>query len=232
MTQTWDAAVEIDYDPSVIAEDHVRRTSWQVDPARAVLLVHDMQHYFLRRFRRDRQPAMSLMRNVETLVRDARSRSMPIVYTAQNGGMTAAERGLLAAFWGPGMVAEAADREIPEAFAPRAGDRVLTKWRYSAFHRTDLLELMRSAGRDQIVITGVYGHVGIQTTAVDAYSHDIETFVVADAIADFSAAKHRQTLSYLADTCAVVLPAAEVHADLDRPTTADLVGSVPKELSR
>jgi bifunctional isochorismate lyase/aryl carrier protein len=217
-TSDWDATAAIEYDLSSVVEGHHRRPAWRVDPERAVILVHDMQHYFLRRFSQGREPVVSLMAHVERLVHAARARSMPVIYTAQNGDMTEDERGLLVAFWGPGMVADPADRGIPQRFAPAAGDRVLAKWRYSAFHRTELLEIMRASGRDQIVITGIYGHIGIQTTAVEAYSHDIETFVVSDAIADFSAAEHRQTLRYLAGSCAIVLPAAEVLTELGRAT--------------
>jgi isochorismate hydrolase len=49
-------------------------------------------------------------------------------------------------------------------------------------------------------------------TAVDAFTHDIETFVVADAVADFSAADHRLALDYAARRCSVVSTAKEVVA--------------------
>ncbi len=67
---------------------------------------------------------------------------MPVAYTAQPGSMTDEQRGLLKDIWGPGMRAEPADREMVPELAPADGDWVLTKWRYSAFVRTDLLERM------------------------------------------------------------------------------------------
>ena len=118
--------------------------------------------------------------------------------------MTPDQRGLLHDFWGPGMRADVADRAVVDELAPATGDWTLTKWRYSAFHRTDLLDRMRDGGRDQLVICGVYAHVGVLMTACDAFSSDIQPFLVADAIADFTLDHHQLALAYAAQRCAVV----------------------------
>ena len=107
-------------------------------------------------------------------------------------------------------IRERRQHEFVEPLAPEPGDRVYTKWRYSAFHNSSLLADLRALGRDQLVIAGVYAHVGVLMTAVEAYTNDIETFVVADAIADFSGADHRLALDYAARCCAVVCVAKEV----------------------
>ncbi|MBF4436901.1 isochorismatase family protein, partial [Vibrio anguillarum] len=73
-----------------------------------------------------------------------------------------------------------------------------TKWRYSAFKKTPLLEWMKEEQRDQLVIVGVYGHIGILSTALDAFMLDIKPFVIGDAIADFSKEDHMNTLKYVA----------------------------------
>jgi len=182
--------------------------TWVVDPERAVLLIHDMQRYFLRPF--PESLAEQLTRNATTLRDRCRAAGVPIAYTAQPGDMSQADRGLLKDLWGPGMRVDPADREIVEPLTPEPADWRLTKWRYSAFHRTDLLARMRDSGRDQLVICGVYGHVGVLMTAVDAFTHDIQPFVVADAIADFSADHHNLALWYAATCCAVVLRTDEV----------------------
>ncbi|MFS8097949.1 isochorismatase family protein [Lentzea alba] len=181
---------------------------WTADPERAVLLVHDMQRYFLAPF----PPPMrdELVTTVAELVSQARELGAQVAYTAQPGSMTDEQRGLLKDIWGPGMRATAQDREIVPELAPTDGDWVLTKWRYSAFARTNLLERCRAAGRDQLVLCGVYAHVGVLTTALDAYSNDIQTFFVADATADFTEDDHRMALGYAAGRCAVVTTAKEM----------------------
>jgi isochorismate hydrolase len=186
----------------------VNTVDWTVDQARAVLLVHDMQHYFL-----DPLPSplrAELVGNTALLRDRCAALGVPVAYTAQPGRMSDDERGLLKDFWGPGMRTDPADREIVPEVAPAPGDWVLTKWRYSAFFRSSLLELMRAARRDQLVLCGVYAHVGVLMSAVDAFTNDIRPFVVADAVADFSADHHRMALEYAAERCAMVVTAGEV----------------------
>ncbi|KJK46962.1 isochorismatase [Lentzea aerocolonigenes] len=185
-----------------------RRVSWTMDPSRAVLLVHDMQRFFLRPFASEL--AEQVTANIAAVLGHCRTAAMPIAYTAQPGSMSTEDRGLLKDFWGPGMRVDPADREIVDVLAPRPADWRLTKWRYSAFHRSDLLERMRSSGRDQLVVCGIYAHIGVLMTTVDAYSHDIQPFLVADAVADFSVERHLMALDYAARCCAVVLSTKEL----------------------
>jgi trans-2,3-dihydro-3-hydroxyanthranilic acid synthase len=182
--------------------------TWKADPGRAVLLVHDMQPFFLRPL--PDSPRAQLIDTVAGLVDRARAVGVPVAYTAQPGGMTTEERGLLKDFWGPGMRADPADRAVVDPLAPVDGDWLLTKWRYSAFFRSGLLARMREAGRDQLVASGVYAHVGVLMSAVEAFTNDIETFLVGDAVADFSLDHHRMALDYAAGRCAVVAPAEEM----------------------
>ncbi|MFE0643184.1 isochorismatase family protein [Streptomyces sp. NPDC058877] len=189
--------------------------SWSPDPRRAVLLVHDMQRYFLRPFARSESPGGPLVRNATLLRERCAEAGVPVAYTAQPGDMTVEERGLLADFWGPGMRTTPEDRQVVDELAPAPGDWTFTKWRYSAFARTDLLERMRAAGRDQLLVCGVYAHVGVLMTAVDAYTHDIQPFLAADAVADFSAAHHRSALISAAELCARVATTKQLLTELE-----------------
>ncbi|SES39853.1 isochorismatase family protein [Actinokineospora terrae] len=192
--------------------------AWTVDPTRTVLLVHDMQRYFVRPFAtatRDR-----IVGNIEALRSHLGGRGARTAYTAQPGGMTEQDRGLLRDFWGPGMRVDPSDREVVDELAPEVDDWVFTKWRYSAFFRSDLLARMRADGRDQIVLCGVYAHVGVLATAIEAYTNDIRTFLVADALGDFSERYHRMAVDYAAERCAVV---ATTDVLLDQVRAAERV---------
>jgi trans-2,3-dihydro-3-hydroxyanthranilic acid synthase len=186
--------------------------TWSVDPARVAVLVHDMQEFFLRGFDRAPELRRTLVANCARLVDGCRAMGAPIGYTAQPGSMTPEQRGLLEAFWGPGMSGRNADRGVVPELAPAPDDAVFTKWRYSAFHSTGLERWLAENGRDQLVICGVYAHIGVLTTALDSFSRDIETFLVSDAIADFSPEYHRLAIDYAARNCAVVQPTTDIVA--------------------
>jgi bifunctional isochorismate lyase/aryl carrier protein len=120
------------------------------------------------------------------------------------------DRALLNEFWGPGLTAKPEGAAIAAALAPREGDTVLTKWRYSAFVRSDLRERLQAQGRDQLIVCGVYAHIGCQVTCVDAFMRDIRPILAGDAVADFSAERHVQALDYVAQRVGSVRSTAEL----------------------
>lgn len=186
------------------------RVHWQLEPARCAVLVHDMQRYFLAAYDRSAEPALSAIMNMTRIIEDARAHGIPVIYSAQPGNQHPIRRGLLSEFWGTGM-AEGEDTEIIPELAPHEGDVVLTKWRYSAFQRTDLREVLGHLKRDQLVIMGVYAHMGCQVTAAEAFMHDIQAFVVSDAVADFSREEHQAAVDYVAKRCGYVLQTPDVR---------------------
>ncbi|QIB43125.1 isochorismatase family protein [Streptomyces aureoverticillatus] len=193
------------------AELPAGRVDWRPDPARAALLVHDMQRYFLAPYAG--APVPEATANIARLAEAARERGVPVFYTAQPGRQDPADRGLLTEFWGDGIGAvidadpQAAD--IVDALAPAETDTVLVKWRYSAFQRSTFAEQLAALGRDQLLITGVYAHIGLQATAVEAFMRDVQPFLVADAVADFSRERHDQACAYVAQRCGVVTTTAD-----------------------
>ncbi|WP_016908087.1 isochorismatase family protein [Streptomyces xiaopingdaonensis] len=180
------------------------RVAWRVDPSRAVLLVHDLQQHFLGAFPGGAEPLTGLLGNTARLLAACRGRGVPVVHSTQRGGQTREERGLQLDFWGPGVADDPAALAIPEAVAPAAGETVLTKWKYSAFARTELGALLRESGRDQLLVAGVYAHIGVLVSACDAWMRDIRAWVVADAVADFTRDDHDAALRWAAGRCAAV----------------------------
>lgn len=180
------------------------RADWVLNPEKAGLLVHDMQQYFVDAFVPEEAPIAPVIRNIEKLLAAARARNVPIFYTAQNGDQDPRDRGLQADLWGPGM------RHIPEhqpiipPLAPAEDDQVLVKHRYSAFQRSNLAELMRARGRSQLIICGVYAHIGCLMTAGETFQRDIHPFFVGDAVGDFSRAWHDMALALVANSYGIV----------------------------
>lgn len=183
---------------------------WVADPERAVLLIHDMQRYFVAPFPASEEPVVTLVANIAALRDRCAELGVPVAYTAQPGSMTPAQRGLLNDLWGPGMTVSEEDRAVVDELAPGEDDTVFTKWRYSAFFNSGLLDFLRERGRDQIVVCGVYAHIGVLTTCLDAFTLDIQPFLVTDAVADFTEAHHRMAVTHAAERCALTASTKEV----------------------
>jgi len=204
-----------------VEELPTNRVKWEVDASRAVLLIHDMQDYFLRFYGENNPLVKNLVANILAIRHWAKSAGIPVVYTAQPSQQTAQERALLNDMWGPGLTA--ADpklKAVVSELAPDADDTILVKWRYSAFQKSNFQELMQSWQRDQLIIVGVYAHIGCMTTALDAFMRDIKPFMVADAVADFTETEHRMALNFVAGRCGAVV------------TTDQVLNKKPNEISR
>ena len=191
------------------------RMDWRIDPSRCVLLVHDMQRYFLDAFAPQEQPMPDLLANIGALRDRCRAQGVPRIFTAQPGAQTARDRGLLRDLWGEGLRDDPSHSAIVQDLAPTEDEVLLTKWRYSAFARTDLQRRLHDLGRDQLIVCGVYAHIGVLMTACDAFMRDIQAFVIADAVADFSVSDHEMALSYAARRCAATVSTKEVLAALE-----------------
>ena len=216
-------------------QEHQNRVNWRVDPVRAALLVHDMQRYFVRAFEleRDGQPLPDAqiniaIANIRRLLDAAHAANIPVYYTAQPPRQNPADRRLLTDFWGDGLQDDENARILDE-LAPTEADTVLTKWRYSAFVRSPLEEQLKDLGRDQLIIGGIYAHIGCLTTALEAFMRDIQPFMVADALADFTEKEHRMACEYASGRCARVLNTAEV---LENINASDLVTADEPELRK
>ncbi|MGF7176926.1 isochorismatase family protein [Azospirillum doebereinerae] len=188
------------------------KVSWPFDPAKAVLLIHDMQDYFMAFYGAGNPAIAQCTATIATLRARCKALGVPVVYTAQPPEQSDADRGLLNDMWGPGLTRRPEEAGIVAALAPDADDTVLTKWRYSAFFRSPLAETMAEGGRDQLVICGIYGHIGVMQTAVDAFMRGIKPFLVADAICDFSREDHLMALRYVGRNAGRTVHSSEILA--------------------
>jgi bifunctional isochorismate lyase/aryl carrier protein len=176
----------------------VNKVNWGFYPDQAVLLIHDMQDYFLKFYQEGSELTRRLIANINALKSFCHQQKVPVVYTAQPDKQTDKDRALLNDMWGAGLNDHAELKKICVELAPSAHDTVLVKWRYSAFQRSVLERMMRDLCRDQLLICGIYGHIGCLVTAVDAFMRDIKPFMIGDAIADFSEQDHLMAMRYIA----------------------------------
>ena len=180
------------------------KVDWKINKHRAALLIHDMQDYFVGFYGKDAPLIKQVIEYIEQLKTWCVQHHIPVYYTAQPAVQDAQDRALLNDMWGQGLTAFPDQANIVEALKPTAQDTVLTKWRYSAYFRSDLEQQLKQQQKDQLIICGVYAHIGVLQTAAESFMNGIQPFVVADAVADFSLQDHLFALQYIHRNLGVV----------------------------
>lgn len=163
---------------------------------------------------------MSTVEPIKQLAAAARARKVPVIYTQ---GLVAAD-GSSAGLWrykmkhhGLGNVQIEGSRgaAIISDLTPQAGDRVIRKWRPSAFFRTDLEIFLTVAGIDTLLLTGTSISGCVRATATDAFMRDIRPMIVREGIADRTQAVLEANLFDLQQKYADVVSLDECLAYLD-----------------
>ncbi|WP_407493796.1 cysteine hydrolase family protein [Pseudooceanicola sp. MF1-13] len=84
--------------------------------------------------------------------------------------------------------------EVIDELDPRPDDLVIDKSRPSSFYGTRLEPLLTSMGIRNLVVCGVTTNICVETTVRDAGQRDYGTFVVEDAVAEFTPERNKYAL--------------------------------------
>lgn len=101
------------------------------------------------------------------------------------------------ALYPPHCVAGTWGAQIVDELAPREGEVVLPKRRFSAFFGTDLDMRLREMQVDEVRIVGVCTNICVLYTSADARMRGYAVRIPVDAVASFDAESHRAALREL-----------------------------------
>ena len=102
--------------------------------------------------------------------------------------------------------------EIVAELAPREGERVIYKRRYSAFFGTDLDLTLRELGAAELVLAGVCTNICILYTAADARMRGYRVIVFPEAVASFDSHAHAFALEQMKDVLHVEVKPGHLRA--------------------
>ena len=131
----------------------------------------------------------------------ARAANIPIVYTKMEykrdlsnvGGPDSPNRELLGLGSGDFLIESTWNTEIVPELAPRDGDVIVSKQRYSAFFQTDLDDILRARGITYLAFVGWTTSVCVESTVRDAFYRDYRCIVLEDCTAETVGRSHVRT---------------------------------------
>lgn len=183
----------------------------------SALLVVDMQEFFLD----PGSPTFTcggpaILSTVKEMIDAFRASRRPVIFTKHVHHPGNLDSGIMG-WWWKGMCVEGSpESEIHRDIAPLAGEKVVSKHRYSAFYGTDLEIVLRCLGIEDLVVSGIMTNLCCESTARDAYFRDFRVFIPADGTASINEEMHCASLLNLAFGFAYVAGARSIISDLKK----------------
>ncbi len=184
------------------------RHRWELVPGAAVLLVLDMQRYFLQESSHAFVPsATAIIPRVRSLQEVFFRHGLPVIQTRHIN--TEKNAGKMKTWWQELL---SPDSELAGLTDELIDSRALVvdKSRYDAFFNTGLEGILTAKEAKQVVVTGVMTHLCCDTTARSAFMRGYDVFMAVDATATYNLAFHRSALLCLSHGFAVPVLAQEI----------------------
>jgi len=124
----------------------------------------------------------------QALLKAFRARKLPVVYTTTAYDVTEGPNSDMG-LWQYKIPVETLkagswEAAIDDRIAPEPGEHVIVKKRASAFHGTYLSGMLRAAGVDTVIVTGVTACACVRNTVEDAIADGFRPIIVREAVGD------------------------------------------------
>jgi 23S rRNA (adenine2503-C2)-methyltransferase len=168
-------------------------------PEKAGLLVVDLLDFFVDRnspayLPQSRAAVVGAVRLLDAF----RAAGRPVFFARHAHRDPERDGGLMASWWAKVCRDGRPESRIAEALAPRKGETVVRKTRYSAFSNPRLERALRAAGAEDLVLCGLATNLCVESTARAAFDRGLRTFVAADATVAHDEELHLGALRSLA----------------------------------
>ena len=207
-------------EPRILPTLHERIT-----PARTALLLIDMQKdlvydgYLCDQAGRDLTPTRSVIPTMRRLLTAARASGALVCHVGfstlpdhgSDSGPWLAQRRRSTYSSDVLCMAGTDGADFIDELAPRDGELVVYKHRYSAFKGTDLDMVLRARGIETVVTSGVSTNVCVESTLRDAFETGYYVCVPSDATASWDMSLHDATLQTVTHRFGLVTTTAEIE---------------------
>jgi ureidoacrylate peracid hydrolase len=166
--------------------------SGRLDPAKTCLLLFD---FLVGHVARDPNRYAPVLANTASILAASRARGVMVAYARADHRPGSHAQTLYDAGARPPLILHGTPEAaiVPE-LAPRPGEQMVPKLRWSAFHRTDLERALRERGVDTIILTGGSTEIGVSLTAYAARDLDYNLVIVSDACTSAKTEVHEQLM--------------------------------------
>lgn len=136
---------------------------------------------------------------IERIIQKAREENMPVLYICDSHRPDDAEFRMFK----PHCIKGTEGGEIADSLAPRPGDCIIPKRKYSAFFGTDLDATLREMKISELILVGVCTNICVLYTAADARMLNYKVTVIKDGVASFNQEAHKFALQEMETTLGV-----------------------------
>jgi len=192
-SETFDKDISLIYNE---LEGDIRKTQrWDATIERSVLIITDMQNYFLSLDSHALIPsARDIIPNIRKLADLFRENNRPVIFTKH---VNTKENAASMVYWWKDLIrnGDPSSEIIEDLILP--GDTIVSKNQYDAFHETGLEAFLKEKNVLYPVICGVMANLCCETTTRSAFVRGFRPVMPVDATAAYNREFHLATFRNL-----------------------------------
>jgi len=196
------------------AEKFYKPKSFSLFPEKTVLLILDMQNFFLDIDSHAFVPsAKTIIPNIKKLINFFKNIKSEVIFTRHINNKENAEN--MSKWWRDILTEDSVFSKISRDLYFKDA-KVIIKSQYDAFYKTALEGYLKELNISQIIIAGVMTHLCCETTARAAFVRGFEVFFGIDLTATYNRSFHTSTLYNLSHGFATPILTAEIIDELSK----------------